>query len=121
MNAALVRKELNQIKRMIKTEFPDAIFRVSAGAEPSPRSLWLEVFTDSENRWDIQDLINKPRTDLLVRKKFVITLLPQPLAYLPARLRDGQNRRATRYAKPPTATRTLRERKRQYRAKASAK
>ena len=109
MNTALVRKELNDIKRMIKQAFPDAVFRISAGAEPSPRALWLEVFTNAENRWDIQDLIDKPRMNLLIKKKFTLTLLPQPLAYLPPRRRNGSSHRAP--------TRTLRERKRAYRTK----
>ena len=121
MNTAIVRKELNNIKRIIKTQFPDAVFRVSAGPEPSPRTLWLDVFTDAENRCDIQDLIDKPRLDVLIKKRFLIGITPHSLAYLPARLRNGQGGRATRYAKPRAATRTLRERKSQYRAKTRAK
>ena len=119
MNVNLVRKELNEIKRIIKAHYPDAIFRTSPGAEPSPRSLWLNVYSDLADPMDLSDLVVGREVDLLERKKFLLVVLPHRLAYLPPRVRNGQTQRAASYPRPRAAARgrVVRERKATYRTK----
>jgi hypothetical protein len=117
MNVSLVRKELDEIKRIIKAHYPDAIFRTSPGAEPSPRSLWLNVYSDLADPMDLSDLVVGREVDLLERKKFLLVVLPHRLAYLPPR--NGKARPAVSYPRPRAAAqgRVVREREATYQAK----
>ncbi len=113
-------KEINEIKRLVRKRFPDAVFRLTEGAEPSSRTLWLNVYTDLGDPLEISDLVIDRKVDLLVRKKFLLAILPQPLAYVSPLRRNGKTQRAARYA-PARGARTLthaaRERQVKYQTK----
>lgn len=122
MNIRTIQKELQGIKGTLKAKFPDAIFRISPGAEPSPRTAWLYVYTDLGDRSEISELIIDREVELLVKKQFLLSILPRPLAYLPPpRPRNGKPRRVSSHAKPRarTAARAARERKTKYQSKSS--
>lgn len=104
---AMIREELGAIKRLIKQNYPDAIIRVNEGPEVSRRSLWMDVYTDLVDRESLHELVHERGMDLLERKRFLLMVLAQPLAYLPA----PRPRRAS-----PTK-RVARERRAPYRAK----
>ncbi len=113
----IASKELNTIKRLIRKHYPDSVFRLTEGAERSPRSLWLDVYTDLAEASDITDLINDRRMDLLVRKKFLLSVLPQPLAYLPPLRQNGKARRTTGYPRTRAQAHVARERQSKYQAR----
>ena len=93
MNSNSVRDEVEEIKRRIRRRFPDARFLLSKDSEASSQILYLDVYTDAENRWDIQDLIEKPRLAALIKKQVLISVIPQPTAYLRTEVRNGNRAR----------------------------
>lgn len=113
----IVSKELKQIRRLIKKQYPDSVFRLTEGAERSPRSLWLDVYTDLAEASDISDLISDQRMDLLVKKKFLLSILPQPLAYLPPPRWNGKMRRTVSYTRPRAQAHVARERQNKYQSR----
>ena len=117
MSRRIVQDEINQIKAQIKQHYPDAIIRVYA--KPHPRQIDIDVYTDAENAWDMQELIDKPRMNALLNKDYLISVVPQPLKYLPPAI--AEKTRALAYApkrkRRATALYT-RERRARYRSKA---
>ncbi|MBI5651510.1 MAG: hypothetical protein HZC40_13870 [Chloroflexi bacterium] len=106
---AIVHHELGEIRKIIKRQYPDAIFQVLEGPEPSPRSLWMRVFTDMVDSETLTDLIIERDLELLEKKRFLLIVHARPLAYLP----EPRARRAS------NGTRVARERRATYRVKRS--
>ena len=119
MNTTPVRKELNELKRIIKGQYPEAIFRVTEGPEPAPRRLWLNVYLNTVDMEAIHKLVSDRELDVLLNKGYALYVMPHDLAYLPARVRNGKTRPAASYPRPRATAqgRVMRERKATYQAK----
>jgi hypothetical protein len=119
MNTKIVRKELDELKQIVKARYPEAVFRISEGPEPAPRRLWLNVYINSDEMHEVHELVKDRELDVLLKKNFAIYVLPHPLAYLPPGTRNGRTQRGTSLAKQNAERqpRVLRERKTKYRAK----
>ena len=117
-SATIVRRELNEFKRKIRAQYPEAVFRVTPDPE-SPRGLFLEVYTETDDFWGVHDIVVSRLTDVLLEKGISIGVLPLPLAHLPSHVRDGKTRPAASYPRPRAAAqgRVIRERKATYQAK----
>lgn len=103
----MVRRELEQIKRIIKRRYPDAVFRVVPNPDREPRTLWLDVFTDQATLSEISDLVIRKQIDLLVKRDFLVSVVPQPLRLLPAARSRQSKREGSRVARETrTAYRT---------------
>lgn len=118
MTVQSVQRQVQSIKRLIKNRYPDAIFHEVSSADQEPRTLWLDVYTDQATLSDISDLVIQKQIELIVRNKYLISVVPQPLKYLPRSLvkptrapTNGLQRK--RRASPTFA----RERRSAYRAK----
>lgn len=108
---AIVREELREMKRTIKREYPDAVFRVIDGPEASPRSLWMDVYSDLADREILTDLVIEQGLELLEKKRFLLTVHAIPLDYLPA----------PRTHRASNGNRATRERRASYRVKRVAR
>ncbi len=101
----IISRELKEIERLIKKHYPDAVFRLIEGPEIMQRGLWLDVYTDMADLEEMSSLVRDRTMDLLIRKKFVLGVLPHTLDYLPAALRNGKARRTPSYL-PARASRS---------------
>lgn len=106
---ALIRNDLAEIKRVIRREYPGAIFRVIEDPELGSRSLWMNVYGDAIDGDTLTDLILERGLQLLEKKRFLLTVHARPLAYLP----EPKTRRAS------NGGRVARERRASYRVKRS--
>ncbi len=116
MSRRIVQDEINQIKTQIKQHYPDAIIQVYP--KPHPRQINIDVYTDAENAWDMQKLIDKPRMHALLNKDYLISVVPQPLKYLPPSVKAESpvEQYATKRKRRPTSLHA-RERRTRYRTK----
>jgi len=112
----IISKELAEMKRLIKNRYPDAVFRLTEGPEIMRRGLWLNVYTDMADLGEINDLVIAREVDLLERKRFLLSVLPHSLAYLPQPRQNSKGQRAPSYTRPraQAQARVLRERKATY-------
>lgn len=119
MSGRIVQEEINEIKSRIQKHYPDAVIRVHY--TPRPRIVNIDVYTDGENPWAIQDLITLPRMHALTAKDYLISVVPQPLRYLPRAAEQRSNRLSTTAPKRKANVPRLRTRERKTRYRADSK
>lgn len=118
MTPQAVERQIQVMQRLIKEKYPDAVFRVVPNPDQEPRTLWLDVFTDHATLSDLSDLIIRKQIELLERNKYLVSVVPQPLKYLPPSVKAESpvEQYATKRKRRPTSLHA-RERRTRYRTK----
>lgn len=114
----IIAKELAEIKRLIKREFPDATFRVTEGAEPESRTLWMDVYTDMADGDNLSDLVVERQVQLLIHRAFLLSINAMSRLYLHPRVTtNGKEIRFSSRARalPAGRVRAIREKTSDYR------
>jgi len=91
-NDVLIQDALNELERLIKTKFPEVIFRTYRGEDPE--GTYLEAMVDVDDTHDVMDVYIDHLVDLQVEKKIPVYVIPVRPPKRVAQLARSAQRRA---------------------------
>gem|GEM_PF-3625545 len=109
MNRREARQGMTELKKEIRTRFPDMVLKEGPGFEGGPRDIYLYAYAEDEKTDAILEMASPRVSDILLKTGVlvhVITLRPGTMTWLWDNGKKAKKRRSTRAVAPHRAARS---------------